>query len=145
MTRIDFYHHASSKLQAACSLSARAVAAGLRVLILTPDEETTERLDRLLWTSPPLGFVPHVRARHRLAPVTPVVLDHDLAGVDRDDLLMNLRLDTPEVFSRFQRLVEIVGTTDEDAAAGRSRYRFYRDRGYALYAHDISGAAEGAD
>jgi DNA polymerase-3 subunit chi len=143
MTRIDFYHHASNKLQAACSISAKALAAGLRVIILTPDEETTERLDKLLWTTPATGFIPHVRASHPLAPVTPVVLDHDLSGVDRDDLLMNLRMDTPEVFSRFQRLVEIVGTADEDAAAGRSRYRFYRDRGYELYSHDISGSSAG--
>lgn len=144
MTRIDFYHHAANKLQAACTISAKALAAGVRVMILTPDEEATSHLDRLLWTAPATGFIPHVRARHRLAPVTPVIIDHDLSGVEGDELLMNLRMDTPEVFSRFQRLVEIVGTADEDAAAGRQRYRFYRDRGYALFTHDISGSTAGA-
>lgn len=145
MTRIDFYHHATDKLRTACALSANALAARQRVIILTPDEQTTHLLDRLLWEHSDTGFIPHVRARHRLAAVTPVVLDHDLSGVEGDELLMNLRLDTPDVFSRFQRLVEIVGTAEADAAAGRGRYRFYRDRGYALNAHDLSarGAAGG--
>lgn len=143
MTRIDFYHHAADKLRAACALCAASAAAGQRVVILTPDEATTRQLDRLLWEYSDTGFIPHVRARHRLAAVTPVILDHDIAGVDSDELLMNLRLDAPEVFSRFQRLVEIVGTAEAEAEAGRGRYRFYRDRGYALSAYDLSarGAA----
>jgi DNA polymerase-3 subunit chi len=139
MTQIDFYTHASNKLQTACTVCRKALAQGLRVMVLTPDEETTERMDRLLWTQPPTGFIPHVRARHRLAAATPVIVDHSLDGVDRDELLVNLRLDTLEVFSRFRRLVEIVGTDEDDAAAGRQRYRWYRDRGYELRTHDIGG------
>ena len=137
MTQIDFYTHVSNKLETACLLCGKALAKNMRVMILTPDEATTERLDKLLWTYPATGFVPHVRARHPLAAVTPVIVDHDLDGVDRDELLLNLRLDTPQVFSRFHRLVEIVSTEEEDVVAGRNRYRFYRDRGYELRSHDI--------
>jgi DNA polymerase-3 subunit chi len=137
MTQIDFYTHVSNKLQTACIVCKKALSQDMRVMILTPDEETTDRVDRILWTHPTTGFIPHVRARHRLAAVTPVIVDHDLAGVDRDELLLNLRLDTPEVFSRFQRLVEIVSTEEQDVAAGRQRFRWYRDRGYEVRAHDI--------
>ena len=38
----------------------------------------------------------------------------------------------PPQFARFERLLEIVGNEDEELAAGRERYRFYRDRGYAI-------------
>ena len=41
----------------------------------------------------------------------------------------------PPFFSRFERLAEIVGV--DDAAAGRERYKFYRERGYELRAHDM--------
>lgn len=140
MTQIDFYTKVPDKIHTACRIVAKAVGAGLRVMVLTPDAGTTDELDRLLWTVPATGFIPHVRARHKLAPVTPVLIDHDLAGVERDELLLNLRLDTPEVFSRFQRLVEIVSLDDGDTVAGRARYRFYRERGYEIRTHDLSGA-----
>lgn len=143
MTQIDFYTHVSNKLQTACIVCKKALSQDMRVMILTPDEETTDRVDRILWTHPATGFIPHVRARHRLAAVTPVIVDHDLSGVDRDELLLNLRLDTPEVFSRFQRLVEIVSTEEQDVAAGRLRFRWYRDRGYEVRAHDIRQAEAG--
>lgn len=143
MTQIDFYTHVSNKLQTACLVCKKALSRDLRVMILTPDEETTEHMDRILWTHPATGFIPHVRARHRLAASTPVIVDHDLAGVDCDELLLNLRLDTPEVFSRFQRLVEIVSTEERDVAAGRERFRLYRDRGYEMRVHDIRQGGAG--
>lgn len=141
MTQIDFYTKVPDKLHTACRIVAKAVGARLRVMILTPDAGTTDELDRLLWTVPATGFIPHVRARHKLAAVTPVLIDHDLAGVERDELLLNLRLDTPEVFSRFQRLIEIVSADDGDTEAGRARYLFYRKRGYEIRTHDLSGTA----
>lgn len=138
MTQIDFYTHVSNKLQTACLLCSKAIARSMRVMILTPDEDTTQKIDRLLWTYPATGFIPHVRARHKLAASTPVIVDHDLEGIDRDELLLNLRLDTPEVFSRFQRLVEIVSTDEPELSAARRRFRFYRDRGYEIRSHDLS-------
>lgn len=138
MTQIDFYTRVAQKLQTACALCAKAVARNLRVMVLTPDAETTDRLDRMLWTHPATGFLPHVRARHRLASQTPVIVDHDMQGFDGEELLLNLRIDTPEAFSRFQRLIEIVSVEESDVVAARNRYRFYRDRGYDIRSHDLS-------
>jgi DNA polymerase III subunit chi len=143
MTRIDFYTKVADRLQTACTLCGKAVARQMRVLVLTPDAEATERMDRLLWTHPPVGFLPHVRAGHRLAGVTPIVVDHDPGTLERDDLLLNLRPDPPELFSRFQRLIEIVGQDEEDTRACRIRYRFYRDRGYEITLHDLGQTAPG--
>lgn len=143
MTRIDFYTNVADRLQTACTLCGKAVARQMRVLVLTADAESTDRMDRLLWTHPPVGFLPHVRAGHRLAAVTPIVVDHDPGTLERDDLLLNLRPDTPELFSRFQRVIEIVGQDDEETQAGRLRYRFYRDRGYEITHHDLGATAPG--
>ncbi len=141
MTQIDFYTRVPDKLHTACRIVAKAVGARMRVMVLTPDAGTTEELDRLLWSVPATGFIPHVRARHKLAAVTPVLIDHDLAGVEGDELLLNLRIDTPEVFSRFKRLVEIVSLDEDDAAAARERFRLYRDRGYEMRTYDLSSTA----
>jgi DNA polymerase-3 subunit chi len=143
MTQIDFYTRVSDKLQTACVLCGKALARKMHVMVLTPDEATTERLDALLWSLPPIGFVPHVRARHRLADVTPVIVEHDVEALRGDDLLINLCTETPEAFSRYRRLAEIVGTAEADVLAGRQRYRFYRDRGYELRAHDLGQAPPG--
>lgn len=143
MTQIDFYTHVGDKLETACRLAAKAMQQGLRVMLLTPDAAATERLDRMLWTLPPTGFVPHCRAGAPLARLTPVIIDHLDDVLVHDEVLVNLRDQWPACFSRFQRLVEIVGSDDADRQAGRERFRFYRDRGYEIRHHDLRGGAGG--
>jgi len=58
-----------------------------------------------------------------------------------EDVLLNLRAEWPPSFSRFQRLVEIVGRDDADRAQARERFRHYRDRGYEIRTHDLSKTA----
>lgn len=142
MTRIDFYTHASDKQQLACLLSAKAREQGLCVLILTQDEEAAARVDRMLWTIPPTGFLPHCRARHPLAAVTPLIVDHDPGELLHDQVLLNLGSGRPAFFSRFQRLIEIVSLDEDDRHAARERFRFYRDRGYEVRSHDMSAIAK---
>lgn len=141
MTQIDFYTHVEDKLQVACKLAAKAHAQGLRMAVLCPDAATAQQFDRMLWTSPPLAFVPHCDAAHELAARTPIVFDHRDVPSSHDDVLLNLRAEWPQVFSRFQRLIEIVTTDDDDRAAARNRYKFYRDRGYDIRTHDLSRSA----
>lgn len=138
MTQIDFYTHVENRLDTACRITAKAVAQGLRVLIVTPSPEVTAELDRLLWTTPATGFLPHCRVDDPLAAETPVLLDHENRPPLFDELLVNLRSERPAHFSRFQRVVEIVSRNEDDAREARDRFRFYRDRGYPLRTHDLS-------
>jgi DNA polymerase-3 subunit chi len=138
MTQIDFYTHVDNKLQTLCTLAAKAIGKGARLMILTPDPETTERVDKLLWTQPAIGFLPHCRAHHRLAAVTPIVLDHSPEPVAHEEVLVNLCSECPPVFSRFERLIEIVSLDDADREQARARFRFYRERGYDIRTHDLS-------
>jgi DNA polymerase-3 subunit chi len=137
MTGVFFYTHAEDKLQTACTLMAKALARSMRVLILTPDAATTERLGKLIWSAPATGFVPHCRSADPLAPVTPVIVDHVAEPLVHDQVLVNLCAQTPPMFSRFERLVEIVGTDAADRDAARVRFRFYRDRGYEIRTHQL--------
>jgi len=137
MTEVLFYANADNKLQTACTLTAKALGRGMRVMLFTPDSATTERLSKLIWSAPATGFVPHCRSADRLAPVTPVIVDHVAEPLIHDQVLVNLCELTPPFFSRFQRLVEIVGTEEVDLEAARARFRFYRDRGYEIRTHDL--------
>jgi DNA polymerase-3 subunit chi len=141
MTGVDFYFNAADKLQVACRLAGKALAQGKRLLIYAPQADTAHSLERLLWTWPATGFVPHCRAEDPIAPDTPVLIAGDAGGVAPCDILLNLGRDTPPAFERFERLLEVVARDDGDRQAARERYRFYRERGYRVASHDLAEAS----
>ncbi|MCU0897603.1 MAG: DNA polymerase III subunit chi [Burkholderiales bacterium] len=138
MTQIDFYLQAPDRLQIACRLIVKAYAAKNRVLVYAPDEPVARALDRLLWTTPAIGFVPHCMAHDPLAAETPVLIAREGEAPGQDDVLLNLHHEWPPFFPRFQRLLEIVGPEEDDKSAARARFRAYRDRGYAIRTHDLA-------
>jgi DNA polymerase-3 subunit chi len=142
MTRIDFYFNADPKLQIVCQLAAKAVQQGKQVLIYLADDALARNVDQLLWTFQPLGFVPHCMATDRLAAETPVVIGRETEGAGHDDILLNLHPESPPAFSRYQRLIEVVGADDDDRRHARERFRFYRDRGYEIVNHDLAKASQ---
>ncbi|HXM81060.1 MAG TPA: DNA polymerase III subunit chi [Burkholderiales bacterium] len=142
MTSIDFYFNAEDRLQVACRLAGKALARGRRMLIYAPEHDTAQRLDKMLWTWPATGFVPHCAVHDALAAETPVLIASGDEAPPNCELLLNLSADCPSHFARFERLLEIVAAEDEARKAGRGRYRYYLDRGYKITNHDL--AAEGA-
>ena len=142
MTSIDFYFNAEDRLQVACRLAAKALKQGSRMLIYAPDADTAGRLDTLMWTWPATGFVPHCRAQAPLAAETPVLIASGEETPEGCELLLNLGAECPPHFERFARLLEVVSVNDEDKASGRSRYRFYKERGYPIASHDLAQAGE---
>lgn len=138
MTSIDFYTHVADRFEVASKLVLKAYAQHGLVRVLTPDAAATAAFDRLLWLQPPTGFLPHCRASDILAAETPIWVDHLLEHQGAAAVLINLHPSPPPFFSRFERLAEIVTLDDADVAAGRDRFRFYRERGYALRTHNLS-------
>jgi DNA polymerase III subunit chi len=138
MTRIDFYSNAEPKLQVACQLVAKAIKQQSRVVVYAPDENTARAFDKLLWTYQAIGFVPHCTAHHALSSETPVVIARENVELAHYQVMLNLHADSPPSFSRFERLVELVGAGDDDRQLARGRFRFYRDRGYEINHHDLS-------
>lgn len=138
MTRIDFYSNAESRLQVACQLVARAARDPSRVVVYTPDQNAARAFDKLLWTYQAIGFVPHCLASDPLSAETPVVIAFDDSGLAHYRVLVNLHSESPPSFSRYEKLIEIVSTDEEDRQQARGRFRFYRDRGYEIHHHDLA-------
>ena len=138
MTRIDFHSNVSDRLAYACRLVRKIYASGVRLVILG-DDEILLRLDNLLWTFSQIDFVPHCYADHTLAVHTPILLSNQLEGLSDYSVLLNMTDAPPPLFSRFERLLEIVGMASSERLAARARYRFYRDRGYHLQKNDKKG------
>lgn len=139
MTRISFLHGATDRIQAAAQWLHEAWQRREDVLIYVPDPETAMRLDRVLWTQPALSFLPHCRIDSPLAPQTPIMLTDRLDDPPHENCLLNLANQLPPTFSRFEHLIEIVSIDDADRVPARDRFKFYRERGYAMESLDISG------
>ncbi|CAD6523739.1 DNA polymerase III subunit chi [Paraburkholderia metrosideri] len=131
MTRIDFHSNVGDSLLYACRLIRKAYLAGQPTIVLA-EAERLRIFDEQLWTFSPLDFVPHCMAGTPLAAQTPIVLTTNLDDVPHHQVLLNLGATVPAQFARFERLLEVVGNAHDELVAGRERYRFYRDRGYAL-------------
>lgn len=142
MTQIDFYTNVADKLTTACRIAAKAYSVGRRTLVFCPDGEIASRIDRLLWSTPATGFIPHCAPHNSLAGSTPIIIDHVGDEPICDQVLLNLRTEWPPFFGRFERLIEIVGVEDDDRQRARERYRFYRDRGYEIRTHDLKESAQ---
>lgn len=133
MTRIDFYSNVPDKLLYACRLVRKARAANCRLIVFGQDGAQLAQFDEALWTFSDTDFLPHVMADDPLAAQTPVLLaDAGMTDLPHHELMINLSSQTPPDFARFERLLEIVSTEEEDKAAGRERYSYYKQRGYPL-------------
>jgi DNA polymerase-3 subunit chi len=138
VTQVDFYFNAADPLQVTCRLAAKAHAERKRMLIYAPDAELASKLDRLMWTWPATGFLPHCAPSDPLAAETPILISTDDEGRDAP-ILLNLSADCPPHFASFERLLEVVGTEEAHREPARARFRLYKSRGYAIASHDLAG------
>ena len=161
MTKVDFYTGVEDKLRTACKLSHKVIESGMRVQLYSPDEATTQALDALLWSYPTTAFLPHCRSDEKDASEMSVVLAHaqknstskkssvpgENSVLDEDfihsetfphnEVLISLHSTCLPFFSRFERVIEIVGLDAADTHTGRERFSFYRDRGYEMRHFDL--------
>jgi len=140
MTRVDFYFNASNKFEVMRKLASKAMLADQYVLINAEDSVHAKELDRLLWTSQPLSFLPHVLTEHVLASATSVLIGQTPYSIARPDVVINMACAIPVWFSRFDRLLDIVSQDPEDKALARHRFRFLKDNGYDIAVHDLQAS-----
>ena len=139
MTRIDFYllssDRTTARLDYACRLAHKAWAKGHTVYLHCASEDQATELDALLWSFRADSFVPH--GLHSDHPDEAVVCGSGEDPSPHHDLLINVSNATPQFFSRFSRLAEIIVEDDSVRVPARDRFRFYRERGYPLKSHQI--------
>lgn len=141
MTQVDFYVLAEKatgdRFTLACRLAEKAWQQGRRVYLHTGSEAESLQMDKLLWTYRVGSFLPHGLAIDADPALNPVLIGNGDNAGEEHDVLVNLASEVPGFFSRFERVVEPLDRNTEVRTAGRSRFRFYRDRGYPLNSHDI--------
>jgi DNA polymerase-3 subunit chi len=121
----------------ACRLAGKAWQMGHRIYLHTNSDAESKHLDRLLWTLRQDNFIPHSISEDADRELNPILIGHKGNIGDEHDVLINLAEEVPQFFSRFDRVAEFIDHDAEIKKSGRSRYSFYRDRGYQLTTHEI--------
>lgn len=141
MTRIDFYSlepdSGGDRFILTCRLVERIRGQDLRILIHCPDRDAARHLDRLLWTYREDSFLPHGLVDSSDIALTPVLISADGRPASEDQVLINLATEVPGFLDRFARVCEPIDHDPVIRAAGRARYRLYRERGYQLEHHQL--------
>ena len=151
MTRVDFYilntSDAAARIELVCKLIDKASMRGQRVFVHSDDLELLKSLDQSLWQFRPERFIAHRLIENQSSTNQMAVEDTEdeleavtlsnAAPARNDAILINLSSSVPVFFSRFERTLEVVDQQDSIRLEGRSRYRFYQERGYPLQHHNL--------
>jgi DNA polymerase III subunit chi len=144
MTEIAFHVNAPDKLDYACRLLRATQKKSAQVLVLG-QMDALKALSRKLWSLSATEFMPHCFAGDSAYVLahSPIVLSTQLIESSlQSQVLLNLGAPLPSGFERFERLIELVGQDSDDLQAARTRWKHYKDRGYALSRYDVVSKAQ---
>jgi len=148
VAQIDFYtlgeNSRTLRMKAACQLAEKAFLAGERVLVWLQDAPALTAFDDLLWTFGDRSFVPHEPlAADPAASEAPVQLFAGgqlpapaLAG--GFSTLLALRDEPSAEALAFGRVIEVIDGDAACRAAGRNRFRYYREHGVTPTHHQLA-------
>lgn len=142
MSRVDFYilNNGHSVEQFACSISSKALKTGKHIHINTQNDKATSIMDDLLWTFRDISFLPHEIFQTDATTTASITLGHDKYYPESAEVIINLADNIPDNIEHFNRIVEIVGGSEERKMQARQRYREYRKQNYEIHDHQIDKA-----
>jgi len=106
------------------------------VMVLAADAEEAAALDAFMWEFPPGRFLPHsCGSVDDGSPVRIGASDVDIP--DSRDLVINLALSPVPEPVRFNRVLEIVPSAEQQRLASREKFRRYREMGLEPVTHHI--------
>lgn len=139
MTQIDFYLLSKDQPhQFVCRLVDKIYRLGHSVFIHVASKEQAIALDDSLWSFDSASFIPHkiIDASEESGDY-PVLIGLEDNPQRPLDVMVNLAPVLTPYFSRFQRVAEVIANDDQERAAARERYRFYKERGYTIKTHNL--------
>lgn len=141
MPRIDFYlladDNPTARWNIVFRLADKAYQLGHKIYVHTSSAQETNLLDNLLWTQREDSFLPHAVYGDSQLKDVPILIGHGGDPSDQQDILMNLSQTTPDFFSRFQRVIEVIPAETSWRDMARARYKQYRELGCELATHNV--------
>ena len=136
MAEVTFYFNVQHRERALAQLAGKAMAQRLRINVLASDEASALRLDRVLWDTPQIGFLPHCRADEDIAAATPIVVDYRATHLAARDVLFNFSGGVPSV-AEHARVIQIVSQDETERLAARELWRAWQASGITPVAIDM--------
>jgi DNA polymerase-3 subunit chi len=131
---ISFYHLTALSLERALpKLLEKAYAGGFRTLVVAASDEQAERINQLLWTYDPNGFLPHGGEKDGAQEQQPILIASHLTDANQATLVAVTDGSIVEEPGRFARILDIFdGNNQESVEKARTRWTGYKAAGCAL-------------
>ncbi|MGB8275441.1 MAG: DNA polymerase III subunit chi [Alphaproteobacteria bacterium] len=143
MTDVRFYHLQRMALERALpKLLEKVLQSGARAVVMVGSEERLAALDTALWTFDPNSFLAHGTSRDGRPHEQPIFLTTGDENPNRASVLVLADGARSQRMADYEKCLEIFDGNDAEAvAAGRERWRAYREAGFALtyWQQDDSG------
>lgn len=134
MTQIDFHILPDTSVEArwlyVCRLIEKVERLGHSILVAVETLDDAQTLDDLLWSFKPESFIAHQIIDGDNT--TRVEITYTNVIKEHRGVLINLRNEIPDYFSRFDRVCEIVIQEPKILETTREHYKFYKLRGYPI-------------
>jgi DNA polymerase-3 subunit chi len=134
MTEVGFYHLTRTPLERALpKLLERALASGLRAVVMAGSAERVAALDAALWTYEQLSFLPHGSARDGEPELQPIWLTAEDENPNGAQVLVLTDGAASQHVGDYARCLDMFDGRDPEAVqAARGRWKLFRDAGHAL-------------
>ena len=144
MTQVDFHFNAPDKWLYISRLLRKANAQGKRVGVWC-DAPTSAQLNQSLWQLSATDFVSHCLLSDSAEMVnrSSVVMSDDWSGLlqcRKLDVYLNLNHASPIDLANVSRLIEVVGSEEEDKLSARQRWKHYTQLGFTINRYDLSAS-----
>lgn len=135
MPEIRFYHLLTQGLeQALPAILMKALSTGRTAVVRLADDKQVRHFDDHLWTFHPDSFLAHGTKGTGHATMQPVYLTAIAENPNKADMLVLCNDQTvPENIEDFSLCCDFLdGQNDESVAAGRERWKAYKEAGYTV-------------
>lgn len=134
MTEVSFYHLERTALEAALPrILDKALAAGLRTVVVAGSDERVAALNSALWTYDPNSFLPHGSAEDGPAANQPIYLTTEEENPNGASVLAIVDGVEIQDITSFTRVLDLFDGHDADAVqAARTRWKTLSDAGHDL-------------
>lgn len=143
MTDIRFYHLQRSSIESALPLILeKALERGMRAHIRVPDKDAATRMDQVLWTYKPEGFLPHGIEGDPELSDHPIIISDQPENINKADVIVLTQGCTEDNLDDYDLCCEMLnGGDQQQVEAARARWKIYKDKGYGVtyWAQDDAG------